>query len=132
MPTGVLDVPGGVDRLEYQSQPAPDVALGASNDLLMLKLRYKEPDGTESKLLKFPVADREQPIATAGDDFEFAAAVAAFGMLLRHSTYGGTATFDSVRELAAAGLARTRKATAANSSTWSKRHKAYRNSRIDT
>ncbi len=97
----------------------------------MLKLRYKEPDGTESKLLKFPVADREPSIAAAGDDFEFAAAVAAFGMLLRHSTHQGTATFDTVRELAAAGLGATRKVIAANSSSWSKRHKPYRNNSLE-
>ncbi len=68
----------------------------------MLKLRYKEPDGNESKLLKFPVADRSQPIAAAGDDFEFAAAVAAFGMILRQSAHKGSANIDLVLKLAEA------------------------------
>ncbi|HEY4310313.1 MAG TPA: von Willebrand factor type A domain-containing protein [Pirellulales bacterium] len=105
VPTGAPGVQGdSVDKLEYQSNPTPNVAAAQSNDLLTLKLRYKEPDGSESKLLKFPVADQSQTIAAAGDDFEFAAAVAAFGMLLRHSAHDGTANYGMVLELAEGGL----------------------------
>ncbi|HEY4312593.1 MAG TPA: VWA domain-containing protein [Pirellulales bacterium] len=94
--------PSAVDKLEYQS-PQLNPAAEQSNDLLTLKLRYKEPEGDESKLLKFRVADRSQPIAAAGDDFEFAAAVAAFGMILRQSAHKGSANIDLVLQLAEAG-----------------------------
>ncbi|MCH7780159.1 MAG: DUF3520 domain-containing protein, partial [Acidobacteria bacterium] len=42
------------------------------------------------------------------DDFCFAAAVAAFGMLLRDSEFAGDMTFDDVRALAENGLGRDR------------------------
>ncbi len=93
---------GDVDKLEYQSAPAP-AAAAQSTDLLTLKLRYKEPAAQESRLLKFPVEDRRQTMSEAGRDFEFAAAVAAFGMLLRDSAHRGSANFGMVLELAEAG-----------------------------
>ncbi len=95
--------PPPVDKLEYQSEAQPNDAAAKSADLLTLKLRYKEPDGDTSKLLKFPVADSSQTIAAAGDDFEFAAAVASFGMLLRNSGHKGAANYATVLELAQAG-----------------------------
>src|SRR5262249_18394407 len=111
VPAGAGSAPGTpadaspqVDKLEYQSEPQPNLAAAKSNDLLMLKLRYKEPDGDTSKLLKFPVADANQQIAAAGNDFQFATAVAAFGMLLRNSAHKGAATYGSVLELAQASL----------------------------
>jgi len=92
-----------VDKLEYQSPAIANATAAQSNDLLTLKLRYKEPDGQESRLLKFPVADRRQTMSEAGKDFEFAAAVAAWGMLLRDSAHRGAANFGMVLELAEAG-----------------------------
>ena len=89
-----------MDPLKYQEQPAPPPARNASNETLTVKIRYKEPAGTESKLLSFPLVDREQTFARAGADFRFAAAVASFGMILRDSPYKGTATFDSVLGIA--------------------------------
>ncbi len=52
-----LDTPP-VDPLRYQQLTRPADA-AASGELLTLKLRYKEPDGQESKApLVFPVSDR--------------------------------------------------------------------------
>jgi Ca-activated chloride channel family protein len=48
--------------------------------------------------------DANVPVAKTPADFQFAAAVASFGMLLRDSNYRGTASYDNVLELAAAGL----------------------------
>jgi Ca-activated chloride channel family protein len=104
-PAGVTtEQPRGVDKLEYQAEATPRDVAARSDDLLTLKLRYKEPEGTVSRLLKFRVADKDQEIGVAGDDFEFAAAVAAFGMLLRHSAHKGAATFPMVLEIAQGGL----------------------------
>jgi Ca-activated chloride channel family protein len=95
-----------VDPLKYQ-QPAEkneltDAAKAA--ELLTLKLRYKKPDGDVSKLIERPLADDVRSYAQASGDFKFASSVAAFGMLLRHSKYHGSATYDGVLELAQEGI----------------------------
>ncbi len=48
--------------------------------------------------------DAKQEFAKASADFKFAAAVAAFGMLLRNSEYKGDFTYDAVLEIAQEGL----------------------------
>lgn len=95
----------GVDPLKYQ-RPARPGAAADSDELLTLKLRYKEPDRETSKLIVTPVVDRGASYARASTDFKFASAVAAFGMILRESPYKGTATFDGVWELAMEGQGR--------------------------
>ena len=88
---------GDLDDLKYQSvQLRP----GTSGDeWLTVQLRYKEPDGTTSRLLTHPVRVR-RPAAEPSGDFRFATAVAAFGLVLRDSEYRGTATLDQVLTLA--------------------------------
>ena len=75
-----------------------------SSELLTVKIRYKEPDGSVSQRLEFPLTDRGTTWADASDDFKFAASVASFGMILRESPYKGTATLASVAEWARQGL----------------------------
>lgn len=79
----------------------PPAELGAG-DLLAVKLRYKEPDGGESKLLEGRLKDAPASLAQMPADFKFAAAVASFGMLLRKSPHAGNATYESVLALAEA------------------------------
>jgi Ca-activated chloride channel family protein len=103
-----------VDPLKYQpslskpvpvTEPAAPAATPApvSNELLTLKLRYKEPEGDTSKLVEFPLTDRGTDWAKSSRDFRFAAAVAGYGMLLRDSPYKGEATWSAVREWAQEG-----------------------------
>ena len=93
-----------VDELKYQRvEPALKPAAD-SGELLTLKLRYKQPDGDESRLLEHAVSDDGKRYGQASRDFKFAAAVAAFGMLLRHSSHAGGANYDAVLELAGEGL----------------------------
>ena len=75
-----------------------------SSELLTVKVRYKEPDGSVSQRLEFPLTDRGTTWADASDDFKFAASVAGFGMILRESPYKGTATLAAVAEWAQQGL----------------------------
>ena len=75
-----------------------------SSELLTVKIRYKEPDGSVSQRLEFPLTDRGTTWADASDDFKFAASVASFGMILRESPYKGTATLAAVTEWARQGL----------------------------
>jgi len=105
VPAGVeLAVPG-VDPLRYQ-QPTQLSPAAGSGELFTLKLRYKQPDGDTSTKLEIPVRDSNRPYARASADFQFAAAVAAFGMLLRDSPYKGTASYDAVLELGGEGARR--------------------------
>ena len=50
--------------------------------------------------LEFAVKDSQRRFGQASADFQFAAAVASFGMLLRDSEHKGTATYDAVLEIA--------------------------------
>jgi Ca-activated chloride channel family protein len=82
----------GVDPLRYQAPPPRDGA-SATNELLFVRLRYKQPDGETSRLMERAVVDRgERPSV----DFTFASAVASFGLVLRDSEYKGNATLDDV------------------------------------
>jgi len=102
VPAGKEDALPGVDALKYQ-KPVEAARESKSGELLTLKLRYKEPDGTTSKLIQVPVSDRGTNWAQASRDFKFASAVAALGMILRDSPYKGNATLSGVLDLAEAG-----------------------------
>ena len=65
-------------------------------------MRYKQPDGDTSKLLEQDVADAGLSYAAASPDFQWASAVAAFGMILRDSQYKGAITLEAVAEIAKA------------------------------
>jgi Ca-activated chloride channel family protein len=90
-----------VDDLEFQQARKLSEAAG-SGQLLTLKLRYKQPDADKSQELKFPVNDKGESFGGASEDFQFAAAVAGFGMLLRDSEHKGDLTYDAILEIAGA------------------------------
>lgn len=69
-------------------------------ELMTVQLRYKEPQGEQSKLLSIAVADRNLATEAASENFRFAASVAAFGMLLKDSRHKGAANYNNVRLLA--------------------------------
>ena len=48
--------------------------------------------------------DRGATFAAGSSDFQFAASVAAFGVVLRDSPYKGTATFNSIESLVEGNL----------------------------
>jgi Ca-activated chloride channel family protein len=99
VPAGVaIDLPG-VDPLRYQ-QPAPLSDASGGDELMTVKLRYKDPDGEASRLVSTAV--RDVP-AAASENLRFAAAVAEFGMLLRDSEHKGGSTWAHVRKLAEGG-----------------------------
>jgi Ca-activated chloride channel family protein len=89
---GATDTPGKVPRVE-------DRGMG-SEEWLTVGLRYKRPDAggeASSKLIEVPFKrGRERRWEEASDDFRFAAAVAAFGMVLRESAYAERADFSDV------------------------------------
>ena len=99
VPPGVEWTPAGIDPLKYQtSSEATEVAGG--EEMLTLKLRYKEPDGEKSRKLVYPVKNEVASFGGASETFRFSAAVVSFGMLLRDSSYAGSLTLDGVYEIA--------------------------------
>ncbi len=89
------------DSLRYQRRNVQPTS-AAGPELLFVKVRYKQPDGDVSRLLSQPVlagADQKPSV-----DFQFQAAVAEFGLLLRNSDFRGKAALGHV--IAAAREAR--------------------------
>lgn len=87
-----------VDPLKYQKTEIVN-----SDEVMTVKLRYKEPDADKSKLIVKTV--KEDVFKYDNDpDLNFAAAVAEFGMILRNSPYKEDATYDNVIELAKKGI----------------------------
>jgi Ca-activated chloride channel family protein len=101
VPKGAEDNPFEADGLRYQdAKPAPAKNNNVSQELLNLRVRYKEPEGSESRLIEFPAKDSGAEFSKASADFRFAAAVASFGMILRKSPYRGSATMENVMRAA--------------------------------
>ncbi|MDQ1592096.1 MAG: Ca-activated chloride channel [Pyrinomonadaceae bacterium] len=91
----------GVDALKYR-QPAEVSANSNSKELMTIKVRYKEPDASDSKLLSVWASDTGGTLESASNNFKFSSAVASFGMLLRDSKYKGEARYADVAQLARA------------------------------
>jgi Ca-activated chloride channel family protein len=88
-----------VDPLRYQ--PAGDRNSNRHDgEMLMVKLRYKDPDGDVSKLIEHSIAKKEVPLENASVNLRFAAAVAEFGMILRGSEFKAGSTYSNVISLA--------------------------------
>lgn len=101
VPVGVQSdvVAAATNELKYQRPTKPSEAAGGG-ELLTVSLRYKLPEADQSELLTVPVTDSGTDFEHAGRDFQHAAAVALFGMLLRDSAYKGEATFEDVVAIA--------------------------------
>ncbi len=103
-----------VDPLRYQTRTSPVHADQAeptdalesslSDEWLVIRLRYKFPSEDVSQRIEFVVRDQAVPFTDADADMQFAAAVAAFGMLLRESPYRGDANYEQVLAIAQASI----------------------------
>jgi len=85
----------------YQPDASIDETNMASfnNELAHLRIRYKLPGESVSKLIQSPIMDSGIN-ARGSDSFNFAAAVAAFGQKLRGGTYLEDFGYDDIEELA--------------------------------
>lgn len=101
VPAGAAEKAPDVDALKYR-QPRAATTASKSDELLTVKLRYKDPDADTSKLLAVTV--RESAAGAASKHLAFASAVAGFGMLLRDSEHKGSLSYAQVKELASRGL----------------------------
>jgi len=89
-----------IDPLRYSDNSI--VNSSHSNELAHLRLRYKEPGGSKSKLIEELVrtSDIETELASSSDHYRFSASVAGFGQLLRGGKYTRDFVYDDVLKLA--------------------------------
>lgn len=107
--------PTRVDPLRYGGQPAGaavpgDAATGGAgraDEIAHVKLRYKRPGETASRLIEQPVRLDERPrLVQNSADFQFAVAIAGFGQVLRGGRYTGQWTIANAVHLARGSLGR--------------------------
>jgi Ca-activated chloride channel family protein len=91
IPAGSDEAIPAAGELKYRKTQLVD-----SNDLMTVKLRYKQPDGDESKLLVRTVNAADFHGLQPSDNFQFASEVAEFGLLLRDSEFKGNASYGKV------------------------------------
>ena len=78
-----------------------NVNAGAGSDqLLTVKLRHKQPDGSASMVMEHSLDTDAVEWSQTPPDFRFAAAVAQFGMILRDSPHKGNGTLVGVLKTA--------------------------------
>ena len=83
----------------YQPDQRPS---GNVDELALVRVRYKQPDGGTSRLIEQPVRKAElvRKLEQTSGNYRFAAAVAGFGQILRGGRYTSDFDYDEVLELA--------------------------------
>lgn len=97
VPAGSKEELSSVDPLKYQTISENNDAV---NEVLTVKLRYKEPKGSKSKKISKVLYNNPVKLADASDNVRFASAVAQFGLLLRESVHKGNASYQKALDLA--------------------------------
>jgi Ca-activated chloride channel family protein len=92
----------GVRLDDSRYQPAADSETVLGDELALVRVRYKKPGGKRSALLEQPVLGSEMHagLQQASERYRFAAAVAAFGQLLRGGRYTGDFDYADLLALA--------------------------------
>jgi len=100
VPAGVeIDSPG-VDALKYQRPKK--VVKGNTDELMTVKLRYKQPEGSTSTKIEFPLKDEKKNFESTSKDNQFAASVASFAMILRKDKRIGDMSIQKIIDTAKA------------------------------
>jgi Ca-activated chloride channel family protein len=91
-----------VDDLRYQDNAS--TATDDTGEYAFLRIRYKLPEEDESRLIERPITTADEAPASGGGDVareaRFAAAVAAFGQILRGGRYTNDFDYEDVIDLA--------------------------------
>lgn len=88
--------PANDDTLQYQKP-----VIIPSSDLLLVKVRYKQPKDTVSTLFSKHVDAKDiVSLAETSDNYRFASAVAEYAMLLKKSEFKGSSSYKEVLKLA--------------------------------
>ena len=93
-----------VDDLRYQHNKEAQKANISipSSEYAFLKMRYKLPKEDTSKLITLPIGNElvVDSVSGTSNDIQFAAAVAAFGQVLRNDPFTGDFSYDDILEIA--------------------------------
>lgn len=89
---------GTIDDLKYQQNNT--TSRNFSDELMTLKLRYKQPQGNRSSLISKTVKAEFAEFDQSSNNLRWSAAVASFGMLLRQSEFMGSASYSKVEQWA--------------------------------
>jgi Ca-activated chloride channel family protein len=105
IPAGSDESLKSIDPLKYgpergENKTSGQVKADPSAELMTVKLRYKQPDGTTSTKVEIPVKGRVLDLDETSENFRFSAAVAEFGLILRHSEYKADAAMEHVIAMA--------------------------------
>ena len=87
----------------YQKAPAAD---GSKNEYAYVKVRYKLPGQSASKLIEQPVPARSIPLSQADADTRLALAAASYAQQLRGGEYNGKLDWSAIEKMAAATRAK--------------------------
>ncbi len=99
IPAGVqTELLNSVDPLKYQQNNQPKKVF--NEEMMTVKFRYKKPDENISKLIVKNVKNKYVRWENTSDQFRFASAVAQMGMLLSHSEFKGSGSYESVIRMA--------------------------------
>ncbi len=82
----------------YEIVPASTTSAG--KEFGKLAIRFKDPDGTTSRLVEGAIPGADTKFDEMSTDYRFASSVAAFGMILRNSAHKGSLTFEDVEGIA--------------------------------
>lgn len=99
VPAGIDFSLNAVDDLKYQ-KTMPEADTDFTDELLTVKFRYKKPDEEVSRLIIKTLKKSQFKNEHTSENFRFAAAVAAFGSILRESEFVSGYKFSDVYKLA--------------------------------
>ncbi|MCR9251791.1 MAG: von Willebrand factor type A domain-containing protein [bacterium] len=99
IPVGVDSEFSAVDELKYQKTEINSSSAN-KDEMMTVKLRYKDPDGDKSKLISEVI--KNKVAEKASENFNWSAAVASFGMILRDSEFKGDSSYPELIKLAQA------------------------------
>jgi len=90
-----------IDDLRYQTA-SKKTELDATGEFAFLKIRYKLPQEDKSKLITMPIGNEQNhdSITAVSKDIQFAAAVAAFGQVIRNDSFTTDFSYDDILKLA--------------------------------
>ena len=88
---------GWLNESRYQKAPA---ASGGKNEYAFVKVRYKLPGQSTSKLIEQAVPVISIPLAQADEDTRLALAAASYAQALRGDEYNGKLDWDAIEQMA--------------------------------
>ncbi len=96
------------EKAEWSPENSETQQREHAGELLTVSLRYKQPDANRSRELQFVLDEEPKSFSGSSPDFQFAATVASFGMILRNSQHRGSGSLEWVAATAARNIGNDR------------------------